>query len=124
MKKTLVIFGSVLLCALIISGCRKSVEVTAPWNTMNLPIRENAVVTQSDDKILGVTHKGTIKEIMPKYVEALQAQGWAKSVDDGKEENYRVMEKGDMQITIWGTDWKDGQINVAVDINKINRGGK
>jgi hypothetical protein len=65
-----------------------------------------------------VTHKGKLKETMAKYVATLRTQGWTENTGLNQEENYKVMDKDGKQITIWGTEAKDNETGIIVDITK------
>jgi len=68
------------LTALLLTACwnpvGKEVAITAPWNKMNLPLKENARVYGSDDKDLRVYHKEAVHVVAERYINALGADGW------------------------------------------------
>lgn len=79
-----------------------AVPVTAPWSTMNLPIKENAVVWASTPTQFKAVHKDDKKSVLGKYTDALKAQGWKlDSFDDKKANIYFVdMSKGEEKLGI------------------------
>lgn len=54
-----------------------AVPITAPWDSLNLPVKENAVVWKSDPTEFRAVHKEDKRTILKNYTEALKAQGWA-----------------------------------------------
>lgn len=102
-------FTAVLLL-LIISICLTScgwkpevtaVPITAPWNTMNLPVKSNAVVWKSDANEFRAVHKDDKRKVMKDYTDVLKAQDW--ELADFKEEGDRFivnMKKGGEPIQL------------------------
>ncbi len=78
MKKS--VFFTIFITALLLTACwnpvGKEVAITAPWDQMNLPVKENARVYGSDDKNLRVYHKEAIHVVAEKYINALEKDGW------------------------------------------------
>lgn len=66
-----------------------AVPLSAPWTTMNLPVKENAVVWKSEPGEFRAVHKDGKREIMKSYTDALKAQGWQPS--DFKESGDRFI---------------------------------
>jgi hypothetical protein len=101
MKKNLSIFTCVALIALFLAACGgkpnvTAVPITSPWSTMNLPVKENAVVWGSTAQEFKAVHTEDKKTVMGKYVAALKAQGWTLGkFDDTSADRYYVdMAKG------------------------------
>ena len=80
-----------------------AVPLTAPWTTMNLPVKENAVVWGSTPTEFKAVHKDDKKTVLGKYTDALKAQGWTLDKFDDKSiaDRYTVnMSKGADKIEI------------------------
>ncbi len=78
---------AVIALSLAACGWKPSVSavpISAPWDEMNLPVKENAVVWASSDKQIKVVHKEDRKEILKKYTDALKAEGWKLDKFDDK----------------------------------------
>lgn len=114
MRKTASAFISVAAIALLLTACWnpsvKEVQITAPWDKMNLPIKENARVWYSDNKEVRVVHKAQRADVAKSYLEALGTDGW-KSVGDASSD----------ELTVW-TFEKSGQ-RIRVDIGDFPEGG-
>ena len=80
-----------------------AVPITAPWDKMNLPVKEDAVVWGSTAKEFKAFHKDAEKIVLQKYVEALKSQGWVLSkLDDKVADTFTAeMTKGSDKIQIW-----------------------
>lgn len=101
-----------LICATLIALCLAAcgwkpnvtaVPITAPWSTMNLPIKENAIVWASTPTEFKAVHKDDKKTVMGKYVDALKAEGWTLVTFDDKSSASRYyvdMAKGADKIQI------------------------
>jgi hypothetical protein len=107
MKRTVSIFISVAAVALFLAACSwnpsvKEVPITAPWDKMNLPIKESARVWGSDDKELKVVHKASRAEVAKSYFDALEKDGWKFTANPVSDENMIIneYEKGGQQIRI------------------------
>ena len=105
MKATILI--SIFALAMGLSACGWNPDVTAvqisePWASMGLPIKENAVVWGSTDKQFKAVHKEDRKAVTTKYVEALKAKGWAMdSIDESSATNTFVdMSKGSEKLKL------------------------
>ena len=104
MNKYLFVLLKIIVLAVCLSACGwkpevSAVPITAPWNAMNLPVKENAVVWASSDKIFKAVHKDDQKTVLKNYTEALKAQGWEVAKFDNPTERYVVeMKKGAEQI--------------------------
>jgi len=96
------------LVALSLTACGwkpsvPSVPITAPWDKMSLPVKENAVVWASNDKQFKAVHKDDKKTVLGKYTDALKADGWTLGKFDDKSipDRYTVdMSKGADKIQI------------------------
>ena len=80
MKKILSVFITAAF-ALTLTACSwnpsvAEVPITAPWDKMNLPIKTDARVWASDDKLLKVAHKAARREVAQSYLDALEKDGW------------------------------------------------
>ncbi len=93
-----------------------AVPITAPWAQMNLPVKENAIVWESGDKIFKAVHKDDKKTILKNYVEALKTQGWQLgNFDDHNPDTFSVdMTKGAEAINLYIYDFH----NTGVIIEK------
>lgn len=84
------------MIALFLAACGwkpkvAAVPITAPWDKMNLPVKENAVVWYSTDKEFRALHKDDKKVVLLSYVEALKSQGWVvASLDDKSSSTFLV----------------------------------
>jgi hypothetical protein len=80
MKEVLSVFIIAAALALSLSACWSpsvaEVPITAPWDKMNLPVKEDARVWASDDKTLKVVHKAARREVAQNYLDALEKDGW------------------------------------------------
>lgn len=81
MKRTAAVFMLAATLALSLAACGwnpsvAEVPITAPWDKMNLPVKENARVWASDDKTLKVVHKAGRTEVAKSYSDALEKDGW------------------------------------------------
>ncbi len=106
MERYLTVFLGITLLAACLSACGwkpevTAVPITAPWSQMNLPVKENAVVWESSDRIFKAVHRDDKKTILKNYTEALQAQGWEPLKFDHPTDRYVVeMKKGAELIEI------------------------
>lgn len=104
MKKILRTVSIFCFVAIVLSACGWKPEVTAvpltaPWSTMNLPIKENAVVWKSEPKEFRAVHKDDKKTVTQNYTDALKAQGWQMGKFDQSGDRYLLdMSKGAEQI--------------------------
>ncbi len=72
---------AVILAAIFVSACGwnpsvTAVPITAPWDSMNLPVKEDARVWSSNATELKVAHKAGKSEVLAAYEKALTASGW------------------------------------------------
>ena len=96
------------VCAVGLAACGwkptvTAVPLTAPWTTINLPVKENAVVWASTPTEFKAVHKDDKKTVLGKYTDALKAQGWTLDKFDDKSiaDRYTVnMSKGADKIEI------------------------
>jgi hypothetical protein len=107
MKKTIASLACVTMIALFLVGCGwkpkvAAVPITAPWDKMNLPVKENAIVLASTEKRFQALHKDGKKVVLLSYVDALKSQGWVlASLDDKRSDTFLVdMTKGTDKIHI------------------------
>lgn len=89
MKKSVTIFLCLAITALSLAACGwkpevTAVPITAPWDKMNLPVKENAIVWASSDKQFKAVHKDDRKTVLGKYTDALKAGGWNLDKFDDK----------------------------------------
>ncbi len=94
MKKILFTVLAVSILSICLSACSwkpevEAIPVTAPWNAMKLPVKENAVVWKSEPNEFRAVHKEDKKTILKNYTEALKAQNW--QLGDFKEEGDRML---------------------------------
>lgn len=80
MKKILPALILTAAFALTLTACWNpsvaEVPLTAPWDKMDLPLKEDARVWASDDKTLKVVHKAARREVAKNYLDALEKGGW------------------------------------------------
>jgi len=121
MTKTILTLTCLTIVGLSLVACGwnpkvTAVPITAPWDKMNLPIKQDAIVWGSTATEFKAVHKDDRKTVMGKYVEALKAQGWAlTNFDDKHEHSYYVdMTKGTDKIQLSIYDFK----NTGVIIKK------
>ena len=120
MKKYLVSILAISILAICFTACGwkpevSAVPLTAPWNAMNLPVKENAVVWKSEPTEFRAVHKDDKRAVMKSYTDALKAQGWEPA--DFKEDGDRFyvdMKKGAEQLGLEFYDFN----NTGVVINK------
>ena len=110
LTKTILTFACLTVLALSLTACGwkpkvTAVPITAPWDRMDLPIKQNAIVWGSTEKQFKAVHKDDKKTVMGRYVEALRNKGWAiTKFDDKSEHNYFVdLSKGaeKMQLEVY-----------------------
>jgi len=81
MKKRSLIFFLVVFTAAALGACGwnpevTAVPITAPWSSMNLPVKDNAIVWASSAAELKVAHKDDKTTVMDAYKKAIEAAGW------------------------------------------------
>jgi hypothetical protein len=93
-----------------------AVPITAPWDKMNLPVTQDAVVWGSSATEFKAVHKDDKKTVMGKYVDALKSQGWTLVTFDDKQATafWVDMAKGTDKIQLEFYDFK----NTGVIIKK------
>jgi len=79
MKKTLSL--AIALAAIVTFACTwnpsvTAVPITAPWDSMNLPVEDDARVWGSTPTELKIAHKGDKASTLAAYEKALNANGW------------------------------------------------
>ena len=94
MKFFLVTFLGISLLTICLAACGwqpkvTAVQITEPWSSMNLPIKENAIVWKSLENEFRAVHKEDKQTILKNYTEALKAQGW--ELGDFREESGRYL---------------------------------
>lgn len=103
MKKLITILAFCLLLSYL-GACGWSpkvpaVPITAPWNAMNLPVKENAVVWKSEPNEFRAVHRDDKKTVTKNYTDALKAQGWQMGTFDQSGDRYLIdMTKGGEKI--------------------------
>jgi hypothetical protein len=123
MKKITLTFMLAALFAVGLAACGwkpgvTAVPLTAPWTTMNLPVKENAVVWASTPTEFKAVHKEDKKAILKNYTDALKTGGWTLEKFDDKSiaDRYTVeMSKGADKIEIEIYDFE----NTGVIIKKM-----
>ena len=121
MKRTAPIFMLTATIALFLTACSwnpsvAEVPITAPWDKMNLPVKENARVWASDDKVLKVAHKAARREVAQNYLNALEKDGWKLTDQPDVREHGMTFkfEKGGQKIEVEVYDFE----NTGVIIEK------
>lgn len=84
MKKYSIAIFMISILSICFAACGwkpevSAVPLTAPWNALNLPVKENAVVWKSDPAEFRAVHKDDKKLVMKNYTDALKAQGYQPS---------------------------------------------
>lgn len=115
------IFGLLMLAlaAVTFTACWKpsvtAVPLTAPWDKLNLPVKENAVVWKSDPNEFRAVHKQDKRTITKNYTDALKGQGWTLGKFDESGDRYTLdMSKGAEKIVLEVYDFE----NTGVVIKK------
>jgi len=92
------------------------VPITAPWDKMNLPVKEDARVWASDDKTLKVVHKDDRREVAQSYLDALEKDGWKQTTQPEVRDTAMTFnfEKGGQKIEVEVYDFE----NTGVIIQK------
>lgn len=81
MKIKCFVFALAIITTLAFSGCGwnpevTAVPITAPWSSMNLPVKDNAIVWESSATKLKAVHKDDKSTVMDAYKKAIEAAGW------------------------------------------------
>jgi Holliday junction resolvase RusA-like endonuclease len=104
MKKTVTLFIFGLVIVSFITACWnpsvKETAITAPWDKMNLPVKQDARVWASDDKKLKVVHKAAIQDVAKAYLDALEKDGWKKTKQDIGSRYVYEFEKDGQKISL------------------------
>ncbi len=100
MKKNITLVLGISPLAAFLAACSwkpevSAVPITAPWNALNLPVKENAVVWKSEPNEFRAVHKDDKKTVTKNYTKALKSQGW-------------TVEKFDENGDRWSLDMKNG----------------
>lgn len=100
MKKQTTILALIFVCfgAAVSAGCGwnpavTAVPVTAPWDSMNLPIKQDAIVYESSPTELKVLHKDDRAKVAPAYDAAILAAGWKSAGKKAGDEMTNVFQK-------------------------------
>ena len=124
MKKIVSIFISAAIVALFLAACSwnpsvTEVPITAPWDKMDLPLKENARVWFSSHKELRVAHKGRRADVAESYFKAIDKGGWKITEAPLMDENIIInkYEKNGQRIMVKVNDFEGG---AGVFINFIN----
>ncbi len=79
MKKTFsfaIVFTAIMAFACTWNPSVAAVPITAPWDSLNLPVKEDARVWGSTPTELKVAHKAGKAEVLAAYEKALNTGGW------------------------------------------------
>lgn len=107
MRKNFVLTTLLLVIAIGATACWNpevsAVPLTAPWTSLNLPVKDNAIVWKSDPGEFRAVHKEDKKTVTRAYTEALKAQGWELGKFDQSGDRYMIAlskggEKMEMEI--------------------------
>lgn len=104
---------SALLLAVTLTACGwkptvTPIAITAPWSSLNFPIKENAAVWASTPVEFKAQHKGNRKVVSGGYVDALKGQGWTLVKFDNSSSNWYIdMAKGQEKLQLEFYDFKD-----------------
>lgn len=104
----------IITAALFLTACWNpsvaEVPITAPWDKMGLPIKQDARVWFSDEKELRVAHKGRRADVAKAYLGALEKDGWKTTEEPLMDENIIVnkMEKNGRRIMVSVHDFEGG----------------
>jgi len=83
MKKISLVAIALAMITLTMTACWnpsvKAVAITAPWDKMDLPVKDNAIVWESDPKKLKVALKAGKSEVGEAFLKALEKNGWKMS---------------------------------------------
>lgn len=83
MKKPFVMVITLAMIALTVSACWNpsvtAVPITAPWDKMDLPVKDNAIVWESSATKLKVALKADKMAVGEAFVKALEKNGWKLS---------------------------------------------
>lgn len=126
MKRTVSIFISAMIVALFLTACSwnpsvAEVPITAPWDKMNLPVKEkeNARVWFSNDKEMRIVHKAGNAEIAKSYADALEKDGWKLVKDESSSElKIWTYEKSGRRIRVDIGDFPEGGTNVITRVSE------
>lgn len=115
MTRTIFVLTSVTFAAMVFGACWNpsvgEVPITAPWDKMNLPIKENARVWHSSEKELRVVFKASRADVAKTYFDSLEKNGWKFTGNPVTDENIIINEYE-----------KNGQ-HIRVDISNFPEGG-
>jgi hypothetical protein len=107
MKRAASLFVLTAAVALLFAACGwnpsvAEVPITAPWDKMNLPVKDDARVWASDDKTLKVVHKDDRREVAQEYLDALEKDGWKLTAQPGVRDSGVTFnfEKGGQKIEV------------------------
>lgn len=106
MKKIIATVLGISVLSICLTACGWKPKVTAepltaPWTTLNLPVKENAVVWKSEPNEFRAVHKEDKKTITKNYTDALKAQGYELGKFDESGDRWFVeMKKGAEQLKL------------------------
>jgi len=96
MKRTIVAFAALAMLTLAMAACWNpdvsAVPITAPWDKMDLPVKDNAIVWASDAKKLKVVLKAGKPEVGEAFMKALEKNGWKMSAAPDMQEHSHFYE--------------------------------
>jgi hypothetical protein len=86
--RTVLLSLAFVLASIVTSACGwnpsvAAVPITAPWDSMNLPVKEDARVWGSTPTELKVAHKADKTSTLAAYEKALTANGWKSAGSPG-----------------------------------------
>jgi len=118
MKKTLL---ALALVSIVTFACTwdpsvTAVPITAPWDTMNLPLKEDARVWGSTPTELKVAHKGDKASVLAAYEKAFTAAGW-KSIG-ARDTRTVVFEKDRKQAEVEIYDFENTGVIITLKDNR------
>lgn len=123
-KQTLLLMG-IALIAICAAACGwkpevSAVPITAPWDAMNLPVKDNAIVWSSTADQLKVVHKDDKKTVLKNYTEALKSQGWTLGKFDDAKDSFTVeMSKGAEQLSMYIYDFSNTGVIIDKKSSKV-----
>lgn len=83
MKRNFIAIAALAMLTLAMAACWNpdlaAVPITAPWDKMDLPVKDNAVVWESSAKKLKVALKAGKSEVGEAFIKAIEKNGWKMS---------------------------------------------
>jgi hypothetical protein len=119
MRKTVSAFFAVAIISLVLTACSgpsvKEVPITAPWDKMNLPIKD-ARVWHSDNKEIRILHNARRPDVAQTYLNALEKEGWRLVERQPVEELIMwTFDKDGRRMKVKIADFPEGGTNVIID---------